>query len=92
MSTTPEDTLVTAPAADKDSEHVQGAAGVKRRDFLKVIGSGTAVAASIGCSSEKVEKLIPYLVSPVSVPLRVASLRKRAMAERSSWKEIRSIR
>jgi len=38
--------------------------GVKRRDFLKVVGAGTAVAASIGCSSEKVEKLIPYLVSP----------------------------
>ncbi len=38
--------------------------GVKRRDFLKVIGAGTAVAASIGCTSEKVEKLIPYLVSP----------------------------
>ncbi len=38
--------------------------GVKRREFLKVIGGGTAVAASIGCSSERVEKLIPYLVSP----------------------------
>jgi len=38
--------------------------GVKRRDFLKVIGGGTAVAASVGCSSERVEKLIPYLVSP----------------------------
>ncbi len=38
--------------------------GVKRRDFLKVIGAGTATATAIGCSSEKVEKLIPYLVSP----------------------------
>ncbi len=39
--------------------------GVKRRDFLKVVGAGTAVASTmIGCTSEKVEKLIPYLVSP----------------------------
>lgn len=38
--------------------------GVKRRDFLKVFGGGAAVAASVGCSSERVEKLIPYLVSP----------------------------
>jgi molybdopterin-containing oxidoreductase family iron-sulfur binding subunit len=38
--------------------------GVKRRDFLKVIGAGAATATAIGCSSEKVEKLIPYMVSP----------------------------
>jgi len=38
--------------------------GVKRRDFLKVIGAGTAVAASVGCSSDRVDRLIPYLVSP----------------------------
>ena len=38
---------------------------VKRREFLKVVGAGTASAsAMIGCTSEKVEKLIPYLVSP----------------------------
>ncbi len=38
--------------------------GVQRRQFLKVLGGGTAVATTIGCSSERVEKLIPYLVSP----------------------------
>ncbi|MDQ2889655.1 MAG: 4Fe-4S dicluster domain-containing protein [Gemmatimonadota bacterium] len=38
--------------------------GLKRRDFLKVVGGGAAVAASIGCTSDRVEKLIPYLVSP----------------------------
>ncbi len=37
---------------------------VKRRDFLKVLGAGSAGAAMLGCSQEKVEKLIPYLVSP----------------------------
>ena len=40
------------------------AAGVKRRDFLKVVGATTAATTMVGCSSEKVEKLIPYLVSP----------------------------
>ena len=43
---------------------------VKRRDFLKVVGAGTAVASTmIGCTSEKVEKLIPYLVSPDEGPI-----------------------
>jgi molybdopterin-containing oxidoreductase family iron-sulfur binding subunit len=38
--------------------------GVKRREFLKVLGVGTAATTMIGCASERVEKLIPYLVSP----------------------------
>jgi Fe-S-cluster-containing dehydrogenase component len=39
--------------------------GVKRRDFLKVVGVTTAATTTmVGCTSEKVEKLIPYLVSP----------------------------
>ena len=38
--------------------------GVKRRDFLKVLGATGAGATMIGCSSERVEKLIPYFVSP----------------------------
>ncbi len=37
---------------------------VKRREFLKVLGVGTAATAMVGCTSEKVERLIPYLVSP----------------------------
>jgi molybdopterin-containing oxidoreductase family iron-sulfur binding subunit len=41
-----------------------GPAGVKRRDFLKVLGAAGAVTTAVGCSQEKVEKLIPYLVSP----------------------------
>jgi molybdopterin-containing oxidoreductase family iron-sulfur binding subunit len=39
-------------------------AGVKRREFLKVLGAGTAATTMLGCSSESVERLIPYLVSP----------------------------
>ncbi len=37
---------------------------VKRRDFLKVLGSTGAAATAVGCSQERVEQLIPYLVSP----------------------------
>jgi molybdopterin-containing oxidoreductase family iron-sulfur binding subunit len=47
-----------APAADT------APAGVKRREFLKVLGVSTAATTMLGCASEKVEKLIPYLVSP----------------------------
>jgi molybdopterin-containing oxidoreductase family iron-sulfur binding subunit len=36
---------------------------VKRREFLKVLGSGAAVT-SVGCSMERVEQLIPYVTSP----------------------------
>ena len=35
--------------------------GVKRRDFLKILGTTTAVA---GCNMDEPGKLIPYLVSP----------------------------
>ena len=38
--------------------------GVRRREFLKVVGATGAAATAIGCSSERVEKLIPYFVSP----------------------------
>ncbi len=38
--------------------------GVKRREFLKVVGATGAATTVIGCSSERVEKLIPYLISP----------------------------
>ncbi|PYO49323.1 MAG: hypothetical protein DMD72_05230, partial [Gemmatimonadetes bacterium] len=37
--------------------------GVKRREFLKVLGVGTAATTMLGCTQEKVEKLIPYLIS-----------------------------
>ena len=37
--------------------------GVKRRDFLKVLGAGTAGVATAGCSTSDVERLIPYVVS-----------------------------
>ncbi|HET7274159.1 MAG TPA: molybdopterin dinucleotide binding domain-containing protein [Longimicrobiaceae bacterium] len=36
--------------------------GIERRDFLKVLGVGTAGAATVGCSTGDVERLIPYVV------------------------------
>ncbi len=36
--------------------------GIKRRDFLKVIGAGSAGAATAGCSTGDVERLIPYVI------------------------------
>ena len=41
-----------------------GSTGVKRRDFLKVLGASSAAVASVGCTSEKVGNLVPYLVHP----------------------------
>src|SRR3954465_15859435 len=41
-----------------------GSKGVKRRDFLKVLGVSSAAVATVGCSSEKVGNLVPYLVHP----------------------------
>ena len=38
--------------------------GVKRRDFLKVLGVTGAATSMVGCSTEAVEKLIPYVTSP----------------------------
>jgi Fe-S-cluster-containing dehydrogenase component/NADH dehydrogenase/NADH:ubiquinone oxidoreductase subunit G len=37
---------------------------VKRREFLKVLGSTGAAATAVGCSMERVEQLIPYVISP----------------------------
>src|SRR6185437_7754878 len=38
--------------------------GTTRRNFLKVLGVAGATTAAVGCSSDHVEKLIPYLVHP----------------------------
>ncbi len=35
--------------------------GIKRRDFLRVVGASGAGATMFGCSTENVEKLIPYV-------------------------------
>src|SRR5580700_6786685 len=37
---------------------------VKRREFPKILGAGTATAAATGCSTGVNKRMIPYLVSP----------------------------
>lgn len=45
------------------SEEKKG--GLKRRDFLKLIGvAGTTAAVTGGCSSEPVEQIIPHVIPP----------------------------
>ncbi len=51
-------------SATVEPDAAAAAGGVKRRDFLKILGAGTAVTASVGCSTKGVGHLIPYLVSP----------------------------
>ncbi len=38
--------------------------GVKRREFLKILGAGAAATATVGCGTPHVKNLIPYLDSP----------------------------
>ncbi len=51
----------------------EGASGIKRRDFLKVVGVSSAGAGMVGCSTEKVEHLIPYVVPPEEITPGVAT-------------------
>jgi molybdopterin-containing oxidoreductase family iron-sulfur binding subunit len=55
------ETSPTSPAAHRPPP---AAGNVRRREFLKVLGATGAAAATVGCTSEKVGKLIPYVVSP----------------------------
>ena len=47
--------------------------GLKRRDFLKIVGVGGAGAGVAGCSTDKVERLIPYVVPPEEITPGVAT-------------------
>jgi len=47
--------------------------GIQRRDFLKVVGAGSAGAGLLGCSTEDVERLIPYVVPPEEITPGVAT-------------------
>lgn len=41
--------------------------GLKRRDFLKIIGVAGGTAAATGCSSDPVEQLIPFVIPPYGI-------------------------
>ena len=41
--------------------------GLKRREFLKVLSVSGAGAGMVGCSTESVERLIPYVVPPEEI-------------------------
>lgn len=47
--------------------------GIKRRDFLKVLGVGGASAGLVGCSTQTAEKLLPYVVPPEDITPGVAT-------------------
>ena len=47
--------------------------GLKRRDFLKVVGVSGAGATVAGCSTGEVERLIPYVVPPEEITPGVAT-------------------
>ena len=47
--------------------------GIKRRDFLKVLGVSGAGATVTGCGPGEVEKLIPYVVQPEEITPGVAT-------------------
>ncbi|MEX0843527.1 MAG: molybdopterin-dependent oxidoreductase, partial [Gemmatimonadota bacterium] len=47
--------------------------GIKRRDFLKVLGVSGAGAGLVGCSTDQVEKLIPYVTPPEEITPGVAT-------------------
>ncbi len=47
--------------------------GIKRRDFLKVVGVSGAGATMTGCSTGEVEKLLPYVIPPEDITPGVAT-------------------
>ncbi|MCB0322326.1 MAG: molybdopterin-dependent oxidoreductase [Bdellovibrionales bacterium] len=57
--------------------------GFNRRDFLKIIGAGTGMAAA-GCAQELPEKIIPYVVQPDEVVPGVATWYAGSCGECSS--------
>ena len=47
--------------------------GIKRRDFLKVLGVSGGAATVTGCSTGDVERLLPYVVAPEEITPGVAT-------------------
>jgi anaerobic selenocysteine-containing dehydrogenase/Fe-S-cluster-containing dehydrogenase component len=47
--------------------------GIQRRDFLKVLGVTGAGATLTGCNTQKVERLLPYVIEPEDITPGVAT-------------------
>ena len=47
--------------------------GIKRRDFLKVVGVSGAGAGLAGCTTGEAEKLLPYVIPPDDITPGVAT-------------------
>ncbi len=58
--------------------------GIKRRDFLKVLGVTGAGAGLVGCSTDHVEKLMPYVTPPEDITPGVATWYSTACGECSA--------
>jgi anaerobic selenocysteine-containing dehydrogenase/Fe-S-cluster-containing dehydrogenase component len=58
--------------------------GIKRRDFLKVLGVTGAGAGLVGCSTDNVNKLIPYVIPPDEITPGVATWYATACGECSA--------
>ncbi|HEX9887427.1 MAG TPA: molybdopterin-dependent oxidoreductase, partial [Longimicrobiales bacterium] len=63
--------------------------GLKRREFLKVVGVTGAGAGLVGCSTEQVEQLLPFVVPPEDIVPGVAtwytSVCRECSAECGMW-------
>ena len=57
-----DETTRNAVISDESETLLSGRTG--RRDFLKVLGVTGAATTLVGCYSDKIEKLIPYVASP----------------------------
>src|SRR5687767_14254608 len=55
---------VSRPARNSRMSNPPESSGVRRRDFLKILGVTGATTATVGCGSGDVERLIPYVQSP----------------------------
>ena len=55
---------MSGPTEPRAAASPVASAGVKRRDFLKILSVGATTAATVGCGTEHVKNLVPYLTSP----------------------------
>lgn len=67
--------------------------GIKRRDFLRVLGVTGAGAGLVGCSTDHVERLLPYVTTPENITPGVATwyatVCRECPAECGAWVKTR---